>query len=131
MFFYDDFTVTDETYIDPNSQPEKLLTDLTIKSVQEAIDKGLTTGIHRTKGRGNRLLILHLVGPDGLIPECLRVWIRSSKTPQSDDYHQVRNLFRQRKLLKGYDNILKNYVILMIKSKIYLLMRICKTLYLF
>ena len=85
------FLVTDETYIDPNAQPEKLLTDLTVKSVQEALDKGLSTGIHRTKGRGNRLLILHMLGPDGLIPECLRVWIRSDKTIQSEDYHHVRN----------------------------------------
>ena len=80
---------TDETYVDPNSQPDKLLSDLTVRSVQEAQDKGLTTGIHRTKGRGNRLLILHMVGPDGLIPECLRVWIRSNRTIQCEDYHNV------------------------------------------
>ena len=83
--------VTDETYIDPNSQPDKLLTDLTVRSVQEALDRGLTTGIHRTKGRGNRLLILHMLGPDGLIPECERIWIRSDKTIQTEDYHHVRS----------------------------------------
>ena len=83
--------VTDETYIDPNSQPDKLLTDLTVRSVQEASDRGLTTGIHRTKGRGNRLLILHMLGPDGLIPECERIWIRSDKTIQTEDYHHVRS----------------------------------------
>ena len=65
------------------------MTDLTVRSVEEASEKGLTTGIHRTKGRGNRLLILHLLGPDGLIPECMRVWIRSNKTIQSEDYHHV------------------------------------------
>ena len=62
---------------------------MTVRSVEEAYARGLTTGIHRTKGRGNRLLILHMAGPDGMIPECLRVWIRSDKTIQSEDYHHV------------------------------------------
>ena len=69
-----------------------------VRSVQEAQDKGLTTGIHRTKGRGNRLLILHMVGPDGLIPECLRVWIRSNKTIQCEDYHNVSTTVKTEKL---------------------------------
>ena len=69
-----------------------MLTDLTVRSVEEAAEKGLTTGIHRTKSRGNRLLILHMAGPDGMIPECLRVWIRSDKTIQSEDYHHVSKI---------------------------------------
>ena len=79
---------TDETYIDPQSQPNKFLTDCTIKSANDAKEKGLSTGIKWHSGRGNRLLILHMIGPDGLIPEVEKIWIRTSnQTPQSDDYH--------------------------------------------
>lgn len=81
---------TDETYIDPNAQPTKLLTDCTIRSAGEASQLGLTTGLKWNSGRGNRLLILHMIGPDGLIPELERIWIRSDRKIQSDDYHNVR-----------------------------------------
>ena len=80
---------TDETYIHPNSQPQRILTDLTVRSSKEAEERSLSTGIKRISGRGNRLLILHMIGPEGPIPECLRVWIRSDKTVMSDDYHNV------------------------------------------
>ena len=82
---------TDETYIHPNSQPLRILTDMTVKSAKEAEERSLSTGIKRISGRGNRLLILHMIGPDGPIPECLRVWIRSDKTVLSEDYHNVSN----------------------------------------
>ena len=97
---------TDETYIHPNSQPLRILTDMTVKSAKEAEERSLSTGIKRISGRGNRLLILHMIGPDGPIPECLRVWIRSDKTVLTEDYHNVSNyhsitwkLFRHQQLL--------------------------------
>ena len=48
---------TDETYVDPNAQPGRLLTDCTIRTAYHAKDLGLTTGLKWNAGRGNRLLI--------------------------------------------------------------------------
>ena len=77
----------DETYIDPNSQPRKFWTDITIRSAEDAKNKGLTSGLQWNAGRGNRLLILHMTSPDGLIKECERIWIHTKRKVQSDDYH--------------------------------------------
>ena len=78
-----------ETYIDPNAQPRKLLTDCNIQSAQQAEEIGLTTGLTWNSGRGNRLLILHMIGPDGLLKELERIWIRSDRKIQCEDYHNV------------------------------------------
>ena len=78
---------TDETYIDPNSQPRKFVTDTTIKSAEDAKNRGLTSGLQWNAGRGNRLLILHMTSPDGLIKECEKIWIHTNRKVQSDDYH--------------------------------------------
>lgn len=80
---------TDETYIDPNAQPTKLLTDCTIKTPQQAKELGLSAGLKWNAGRGNRLLILHMIGPNGLIKELERIWIRSDRKIQCEDYHNV------------------------------------------
>ena len=47
----------------------------------------LTTGLKWNSGRGNRLLILHLIGPDGLVTPMERIWIRKSGKIQCEDYH--------------------------------------------
>ena len=80
-------TVVFECPLDPNAQPTKLLTDCTIKSAEDAKDKGLSTGLKWNPGRGNRLLILHMIGSDGLIPEAEKIWIHTNRKVQSDDYH--------------------------------------------
>ena len=77
----------DESAIDSHEQPRKLLTDNTVESAQDAKDKDLSPGLKWNPSRGNRLLILHLIGPDGLVPEFERIWIRSAGTVQSEDYH--------------------------------------------
>ena len=77
----------DETYMDPNAQMKRLLTDNTILSAKDAEARGLTTGLKWNAGRGNRLLIIHMIGPDGFVNNALRVWIRTGNTPQSEDYH--------------------------------------------
>ena len=63
------------------------MVDLTVQSAEDAKKKGLSSGLKWNPGRGNRLLILHLIGPDGLVPEMERIWIRKSGTIQSEDYH--------------------------------------------
>ena len=73
--------------LDPHAQPHKLLVDLTIQSAEDAKQKGLSPGLKWNAGRGNRLLILHLIGPNGLVPEMERIWIRKAGTVQSEDYH--------------------------------------------
>ena len=78
---------TDETYIDPHAQPPKFVTDTTILSAEKAKELGYTSGLKWNAGRGNRLLILHMIGPDGLIKDLERVYIRTNRKVQSDDYH--------------------------------------------
>ena len=77
----------DETYINPMSQPHKLLTDCSIRSAAEAKSLNLSTGIKWNASRGNRLLILHMIGDNGLVHDMGRIWIHTSRTVQSDDYH--------------------------------------------
>ena len=78
---------TDETAFDPLSQPNKLLTDNTVLSAQDAKDRNLSTGLKWNAGRGNRILVLHMIGPNGLLKKFERVWIRKSGKIQCDDYH--------------------------------------------
>jgi hypothetical protein len=63
------------------------LVDLTVQSAEDAKKKGLSSGLKWNPGRGNRLLILHLIGPNGLVHEMERIWIRKAGTIQSEDYH--------------------------------------------
>ena len=53
---------TDETHIDPHAQPPKFLTDCTILSADDANTKGNSSGLQWNASRGNRLLILHMIG---------------------------------------------------------------------
>ena len=78
---------TDETYCDTNGQPRKMLTDCTILSAQDAKDRQLSTGLKWNPGRGNRLLILHIIGPDGFLKHLKKIWIRKTGKILSDDYH--------------------------------------------
>ena len=78
---------TNETYVDPNAQPRKMMMDITVESAMQAEEQGLSTGCKWNAGRGNCLLILHIIGPDGLLHKYKRVWIRSKNTVQSEDYH--------------------------------------------
>ena len=96
---------TDETYIDPNAQPPKFLTDTSILSAQDAKSKGKSSGIQWNAGRGNRLLILHMIGPDGLVEKLERVYIRTDKKVQSDDYH---NDFDAKTMYKWYKEAIKH-----------------------
>ena len=79
---------TDETFFYPLAQPRRLLTDLTVKSAQDAADRGLSSGIKWNAGdRGNRLLVLHMIGPNGLLKNWERIWIHKKGEIQSEDYH--------------------------------------------
>jgi hypothetical protein len=96
---------TDETYIDPNAQPPKFFTDTTILSAEDGKAKGYSSGLQWNAGRGNRLLILHMIGPDGLVEELERVYIRTDKEVQSDDYH---NDFDAETMYKWYKEAIKH-----------------------
>ena len=77
---------TDETYIDPNAQPTRLLIDGTIKSGIDAKDKG-ASGLKWNAGRGNGLLVLHIIGDEGLVSGAERIWIHKNGESMSADYH--------------------------------------------
>ena len=78
----------DETFFYPLAQPRKILTDNTVKSAEDAKERGLTLGIKWNSGdRGNRLLVLHMIGPNGLLRNWERIWIHKNGTVQSEDYH--------------------------------------------
>ena len=78
----------DETFFYPLAQPKKILTDNTVKSAQDAEERNLSPGIKWNAGdRGNRLLVLHMIGPNGLLRNWERIWIHKNGTIQSEDYH--------------------------------------------
>lgn len=78
----------DETFFYPLAQPKKILTDNTVKSAQDAEERNLSPGIKWNAGdRGNRLLVLHMIGPNGLLRNWERIWIHKKGTIQSEDYH--------------------------------------------
>ena len=69
--------------------PGKIMTDTLIHSIWDAEDRGLSCGIKRPTGHGNRLLILAMIGDNGLVKDSLKIWIRidKNKRPLSMDYH--------------------------------------------
>ena len=76
-----------ESHCDPFRQPKKLLVDITLESADQAKAADLSTSLRWNPGRGNRILILGIIGPDGLLKKHLRVWIHSNRKIVSDDYH--------------------------------------------
>ena len=79
---------TDETFIYTLAQPRKVLTDNTVTSAQDAEERNLSPGIKwNSNDRGTRLLVLHMIGPNGLLRNWERIWIHKKGTIQSEDYH--------------------------------------------
>ena len=79
---------TDETFIYTLAQPRKVLTDNTVTSAQDAEERDLSAGIKwNSNDRGTRLLVLHMIGPNGLLRNWERIWIHKKGTIQSEDYH--------------------------------------------
>ena len=76
-----------ESHVDPYRQPKKLLVDITVHSADQAKAADLSASVKWNPGRGNRILILHIIGPDGLLKQHKRVWIHSNRKIVSDDYH--------------------------------------------
>ena len=53
---------TDESHINVNYRPRKLLHNKGIKSALEAKEKGLSLGVHRPAGKGRRICMVAIVG---------------------------------------------------------------------
>ena len=51
----------DESYIHQNHMPSRILTDTTIQSAEDAKERGLTTGVKRPAGKGQRLIMMAMV----------------------------------------------------------------------
>ena len=51
---------TDETWVNTGHTTAKVWKDMTIKSIRNAYIRGLTTGLPNPKGRGERIIILHI-----------------------------------------------------------------------
>ena len=77
----------DETACDTKGQPGKMLADLTVLSVKDAMEKELSTGLKWNCGRGNRLLVLYIIGPDGFLKDVKKIWICKKGKILCDDYH--------------------------------------------
>ena len=68
----------DESYVNVNLRPSKILHDTTIKS-HDDIKEGLTSGIPRPAGVGQRLIIIGVGNEDGWVVEPL-IYKRLYKT---------------------------------------------------
>ena len=78
----------DESYLNVNHSPARVLTDTTIKSAQDAADRGLSTGIPIKAGKGSRLIIIGMGGKDGWVEGSQEIWKRTAKKGViSADYH--------------------------------------------
>ena len=71
----------------------------------DAKAKNLSPGLQWNASRGNRRLILHMIGPDGLVEKLERVYIRTDRKVQSDDYH---NDFDAETMYKWYKEAIKH-----------------------
>ena len=67
-----------ESHCDPFRQPKKLLVDITVKSADQAKAEDLSTSLRWNPGQGNQILILNIIGPEGLLKNHIRVWIHSN-----------------------------------------------------
>ena len=76
----------DESYINTNYSPKRLIQDLNINTAKQAKDQNLTTGLTRLSGKGERLILIGAGGSDGWANYEI---IQRSKNKQSNmDYHQ-------------------------------------------
>ena len=82
----------DETAFDTKGQPGKMLADLTVLSVKDAMEKELSTGLKWNCGRGNRLLVLHIIGPDGFLKDVKKIWICKKGKILCDEYLNERKV---------------------------------------
>ena len=72
--------------MDGNSQPTKLLTQCTILSSEDTNNHDSSLGIKWNGGRRIRLLVIHFIGPIGLIKEFEQIWIQFKSKTLSSDY---------------------------------------------
>ena len=78
----------DESYLNVNHSPARVLTDTTIKSAKDAADRGLSTGIPVKAGKGARLIIVGMGSTDGFVEDSNQIWKRTAKKGViSADYH--------------------------------------------
>ncbi|KAH9382421.1 hypothetical protein HPB48_020428 [Haemaphysalis longicornis] len=71
---------TDETWVDAGHTVTKAWRDETVKTPEDAFQRGLTTGLKQPSGREARLIVTHVDNEDG----CLSVF----KGTKSGDYHE-------------------------------------------
>ena len=72
--------------------PSRILTDTTVKSAADAEERGLTTGVKRPAGKGQRLIMMAMGGINGFVKPSVKLWKRSAKDGvMSEDYHSDIN----------------------------------------
>ena len=79
----------DESWVNSNHRPKRILTNLSIKSHKDAENRGLTTGIKRKAGRGPRVILMGMGSKDGWVAGSPQVWMHKTKGNKtiSQDYH--------------------------------------------
>ena len=73
-----------------------MLTDTTIRCIEDS--KELSAGLKWNSSRGNRILVLHLIGPNGLVKEFERIWIHKKKI----ELLKIKHYVNLTKSLTGY-----------------------------
>ena len=82
----------DESFINSNHSPSKVLTDTTVKSAADAAARGLSTGIPRPAGKGPRVIIIGCGSSDGWVPGSAVIWKRCAEQGViTADYHSDIN----------------------------------------
>ncbi|XP_047541814.1 uncharacterized protein LOC125074529 [Vanessa atalanta] len=77
----------DETWVNAGHTVGKVWEDTTVKSRKQAFLEGLSTGAKNPTSKGNRLIILHIGGEEGFVPESELVF----ECKGTGDYHESMN----------------------------------------
>lgn len=74
----------DETWVNAGHVKNKVWQDKTIKSPKDAFLKGLSTGLRSPKGKGSRLIVVHMGCEEGFLKDGLMVF----QSKSTADYHE-------------------------------------------
>ncbi|XP_022831023.1 uncharacterized protein LOC111359655 [Spodoptera litura] len=77
----------DETWVNAGHTVDKVWEDTTVKTRKQAFLEGLSTGAKNPTSKGNRLIILHIGGEEGFVPESELVF----ECKGTGDYHESMN----------------------------------------
>lgn len=79
--------------------------DESVKSSEDAWQRGLSNGLATPNGQGKRVIVMHAGGENGFVDGAMTVFVPGTKVESSDDYHEDCN---QRVFLEFFERVVDN-----------------------